>query len=152
MNDNNHTNLYEAICNKNLPEKLAFVQSVISCSTFTSSFVPTSTQCNLNKILFNKSNEKREWLLFQNNHFYCAYCLCFSASTVVSLQTGVANVIGNRITDTLNRHDEQHHHLHAKETYERHISDGQFDNKTREILKIIVKIIIFIATHGKHSA
>lgn len=67
---------------------------------------------------------------------------------------GIEYIAGCRITDALNRHEKESHHDRAKSIYERYasnLSESEYTNETRDIIKIIIKIIIFLTTHGEHN-
>lgn len=96
---------------------------------------------------------RREWLAFHDNKFFCVYCLCFSASDDNNpLIKGVEYVKNCKITEKLNYHQTTTHHKLAKETHLNLISNGSQEgihrSESKEVIKTIVKIIIFIATHG----
>lgn len=136
--------------------KLDFIKYVISETDIPFLFKPLVGSHSSNKIFYKDVDGeklKREWLLFQNNTFFCAYCLCFSRSNVTNrLIKGIEHVKGCRITEKVKSHEDESHHKLAKLTYlnlvENTISSEGVQK--RNVIKIIVKIIIYIATHGKN--
>lgn len=146
-----YSSFIENIETKNQEEKLLFVQSVINAESIHNNFVPNS-KLNVNKIFYS-NGVKREWILFEDNRFYCAYCLCYSSWRNHRLINGIECIAGCRITDTLNRHEEEAHHKRAKSVFQERSLNGNNHRQStmREILKIIVRIIIFIASHGEYN-
>lgn len=138
--------------------KVNFVQNSIS---------QTNVPLNFKPILYSKpetifyctiegKQHSREWLLFQNNKFYCVYCVCFSALDERNpFIKGVEYIRNCRVSEKLKSHEAQTNHKLAKATYSNLISncstqEGLHHSETEEIIGIVVKIIIFIATHGKY--
>lgn len=92
--------------------------------------------------------------LFPQHKFYCVYCVCFSSLNENRLVKGIEYVKNCRITETLISHGKELHHKKAIEVYSRIVSnhgkiDGAHESENRNAIKCIVKIIIFIATHGE---
>lgn len=90
---------------------------------------------------------------FVNNKFFCTYCLCYSLCKTHRLIQGVEYVKNCRITETSNHHENERNHIHARKCYLRKVPDfGILDkaeqSEKRSVLNLVVKIIIFIATHG----
>lgn len=136
--------------------KLKFIKSVIKETEIPGSFAPTWKTNSIRNIFYrikHGSEEKREWVLFESNFFYCAYCLCFALKEHRFVK-GVEYVKSGRITDSMNKHDEESYHKHAIAAYLKLEADSQgepcpSDCPKRTVLRAIIKIIIFIATHGK---
>lgn len=164
MDDNNnedHCVTYDVVTIGNQSDeiKLNFIENVIAQTEIPSNFAPDWKTNKTRKIFFrikDKQEHKREWLLFENNKFYCAYCLCF-ALRPNQLVNGIEYVQGARITDNLNKHDKAPFHNHAIGIYSKLIADSDAQQETpqsvsanakRSVLRCIIKIIIFIATHG----
>lgn len=89
--------------------------------------------------------------------FFCVFCLCYSVYGEHKLIKGVNYVKKCRITELLNQHENETHHLKARGTYIE--KDSQQNNcvdtirirsEKWNVLKTIVKIIIFITTHGMY--
>lgn len=151
MRESNDINIREEIWSKNNEKKVVFIQNVKRIE-IPNSFVPHNPRSNAYEIFYGADGAKREWLYFENNNFYCAYCLCFSPCTNHRLVNGIEYTVGCRVTDALNRHEKEPHHNRAKGVYERFDSNRpKCDLGTRQIMKIIIRIIIFIATHGEHT-
>lgn len=141
--------------------KLNFIKNVLKECATPANFESTWKTNSTKKIFFRIKDgceEKREWLLFDNNHFYCAYCVCF-ASKENQFVKGVEYVKGGRITDNLNKHEKQEQHQRAMGTYAElnancRLKSCQGVPRTatakRIVLRSILKIIIFLATHGKY--
>lgn len=156
-----------SIYNKERLSKIVFIEENIRHCGLPHNF-PKLRGSSANKI-FNRINgdcqEKREWLLFRDNHFYCTYCLCFSANRNARLVKGAEYKAGCRITQIVNLHENERHHLSAEKMFQSaHSSNdkkpaptgdagtssngGMQADEKRSVLSTIVKIIIFIATHG----
>lgn len=180
---------------KDINTKLNFIENIINKCNFPANFVklPNSNEIN---IFYRDGKQEREWLVFQDNRFFCVFCICFSKLGERNLFVkGVEYVKGNRVSDKLNRHEKQTYHILSKTTYsdlnERHgtatadlgtndcdpsncgeekqaaasdiASDVLGKNEcalsdslamkqyaeTKEVVKIITEIIIFIASHGQ---
>lgn len=154
----NDDNYYDAktIRNQSDEVKLSFINNVIRGTEIPTNFVPTWKTNNTRKMFYrikNGNEEKREWVLFENNHFYCAYCLCFALQPYRFVK-GVEYMKGGRTTESLRKHDEESHHKHAMGIYLKLNVDfreetSQPKSPKRVVLRAILKIIIFIATHGK---
>lgn len=161
MNDkvNNHcAHTVEVIRNKNVETKVAFVKDHISHKEIPANFIPLPRTYE-NKIFFrindNNENEYREWISFENNFFYCVYCVCFSSLKKHRLIQGIEYARNCRISDALNVHETELHHKRAISIYLDLVSNCVTRDRThpsdkRIVLKTIVKIIIFIATHGQY--
>lgn len=112
---------------------------------------------NINKIFYYQENERtvrREYLYFENNSFYCSYCLCFLFADDNNFVKGVEYVKGCRLPEKLHKHDSALYHLNAKRIFEEKSTtpNGEIQQSTkRNALKAIFKIIIFLATNGKRS-
>lgn len=112
---------------------------------------------NINKILYYQENDRtvrREYLYFENNSFYCSYCLCFSFADDSDFVKGVEYVRGNRLPTKLSKHDSAPYHLNAKRIFEEKSTtpNGEIQQSTkRNALKAIFKILIFLATNGKRN-
>lgn len=136
--------------------KLKFIKNVIGETEIPVNFKPTWKTNSIRNIFYRIKDgieEKREWVLLENNYFYCAYCLCFALKEH-RFAKGVEYVKSGRITDSLNKHDEESYHKHAVATFlklnaDSQVGSSQSDSSKRTVLRAIIKIIIFIATHGK---
>lgn len=138
------------IKDKSDAEKIDFIESCIATPC---DFQPIPNS-NKNKILKNKNGENRDWLLIENNKFYCSYCLCFSSCSTDRLNKGIEYAKGCRIAEALNRHENGLFHIRSKQIFHEKVEDNgtpKFESRVRAVLTIIVRIIIFIATHGKHD-
>lgn len=140
------------IRNEDNGTKVAFINDVISQIGIPAFFKPLPNS-NGNKIFYRMTNngqEQREWLLFENNVFFCVYCLCFSSLKKHRLIEGIEYVRNCRVTETLNSHEFEAHHNRAKAVFLDMISGCETNqSENRMVVKSIVKIIIFLATHGE---
>lgn len=96
---------------------------------------------------------KREWVFFINNRFYCIYCVCFSPLNENRLVKGVEYAKNCRITEKLNSHGKELNHIASKNFYLKTAGNSgkdeeKYQSAKRNAIKCIVKIIVFIATHG----
>lgn len=159
VNDKNHHAKsfdVKTIRNQRDENKLIFIKNVLRETGIPANFAATWKTNSTRKIFYRIKNgheEKREWVLFENNYFYCAYCLCFALQEYRFVK-GVEYVKGGRITESLSKHDEESYHKHAMGTYMKLNADfqeatSQPESLKRVVLRTIMKIIIFIATHGK---
>lgn len=137
--------------------KLEFIKSAIAQTGIPAHFAPCWKTNGTEKIFYrikDGQKQKREWVYFQEDKFYCVYCLCFALKENIFTE-GVKYVKACRITDKLSKHEAAAYHSHALGTYLKYSDPtheaGQSDSEKREVMRIIVKIIILIATHGKHS-
>lgn len=146
------------IKNENITTKINFIQNVISQTDIPVDFIPT--KLGISENIFHRSidgeQHPREWILFEKNTFYCAYCLCFSELRIDLLVTGVKYVKNCRIAHKLTRHEVSAHHGLTKTTYLNLISnvgmhEEIYHSEKRNAIRIIVKIIIYLATHGENS-
>lgn len=148
---NNNLSEQNNIRNKSIEHKVNFVKNVISQIGIPLDFKPI-VYCIAENIFYQSVDGKscrREWVLFQNNKFHCGYCLCFSALEGNRFVKGVEYVKGCRITSLLQLHARETHHQLAKNSYWNLVSKDKIEHsEKRNVIKIIVKIVIFIATHG----
>lgn len=144
-------NIRDVIRSANNETKVGLIYHVISQIGIPAEFNPLP-KSNGVKIFYRMRNdepEQREWLLYENNKFFCVYCLCFSSLKNHRLIEGVEYVQKCRITETLNSHEFEAHHDVAKTKF-LNIASGCDKNwsENRIVFEAIVKIIIFLATHG----
>lgn len=144
---------------ESIENKLKFISDVISQTDIPTHFspLPYTIAENLFFRSINGQHEPREWIIFENQQFYCAYCLCFSGTRNDLFVKGIEYAKNCRITGKLKRHDTSSHHQLAKTTYSNLVSNGTNDgmsehqSKKRNAIKIIVKIIIYLVTHGENG-
>lgn len=161
MNINNNTNYDEIDKIKNGSDecKIEFISAIISQNGIPPGFMEIC-RSNADKIFYeiiNGEKHERQWVLFLNNKFYCVYCVCFSPMNENRLVKGVDYVKNCRITEKLNSHGKELHHKAANNAYLKIIADCEKEKEAyqsggRIALKCIVKIIIFIATHGENCS
>lgn len=100
--------------------KLDFITNILRETGIPANFAPTWKTNNTRKIFFRIKDgceEKREWVLFENQHFYCAYCLCFALHEYRFVK-GVEYVKSGCITDNVNKHEkESYHKKHAMDVF-----------------------------------
>lgn len=150
-NNNNDCEEISAIRNISVKDKIEFIRNIVSQSGIPIDF--KKIMYTDEKKIFFAGEIKREWILFSNQKFFCVYCLCFSSLTENRFVKGVEYSKKNRVTEKLNAHGKEKHHQIAKSTYlnKVSISDGQCEQNSsekRKAIKCIIKIIIFISTHG----
>lgn len=140
-------------CNSN-DVKIEFITNVIAATEIPSDFIKI-LRSKPGKIFYEiKDGEqyKREWVLFLENKFYCVYCVCFSPLSENRMVVGVDYVKGCRISEFLNSHGNESNHSAAKNRYSALVSPDNGENTCqlakKNVIRSIVKIIIFIATHG----
>lgn len=101
----------------------------------------------------------REWLLHEDQSLYCVYCLCFGGdlSRKIPLVRGInPEQPAHRLVQHIRSHESSNLHRVAKQEYVNAVQ-GSMDrikyspeaNCNREILKSILRAIIFCATHGR---
>lgn len=135
-----------------------FIKNILRETGIPTNFTPTWKTNNTRKIFFQIKDgceEKREWVLFENQHFYCAYCLCFALHEYRFVK-GVEYVKGGGITNSVKKHEIEAYHKHAKDVFLKLSADHQHgtcqsEPSKRVVLRAIIKIIIYIATHGKFT-
>lgn len=140
--------------------KLEFIKSATALAIATgipAHFAPSWKTNSIEKIFYrikDGQKQKREWIYFKDDKFYCVYCLCFALKKNIFTK-GVEYVKACRITDKVSKHEDAAYHRHALGTYLKHSDPTHaahhYDSEKRDVMRIIVKIIIYIATHGKHS-
>lgn len=140
------------IGNESDGNKIEFIENIISREGIPANFVPLANTYQ-NKIFFRADGMQREWILFSSNKFFCAYCLCFSLCNNHRLVVGIDYVKKCRISETLKLHETEKNHISAKNIYFGKAEARDCENKEnasdkRIVLTSIVKIIIFLATHG----
>lgn len=140
--------------NRSDHDKINFIDITISQKDIPKNFVPLP-KSNSEKIFFRENGEKREFILFENNKFFCVFCVCYSLYTKHRLITGINYEKGCTVSQILKQHENEKHHINAKRIYEEKNSacvpqaDEQRQDK-RVVLNCIVKIIIFQASHGNN--
>lgn len=160
MDNNNNDDQFDEIDivrNSESECKIEFVSSVISQNDIPPDFKKIG-RSNVEKIFFeiNDGNKiKREWIVFINNTFYCAYCVCFSPLNANRLVVGIEYMKNCRISDKLKWHAKESNHIAAKDAYLRiaaRLEGGviTYNSEMRNALTCIVKIIIYITTHGQY--
>lgn len=134
------------------------IKNVLSQTSMPPSFIGLRN-ANFNKIFFNIENgktQRRNYILFEHNKFYCVYCICYSLLGENILVKGLEYVAGCRVSVTLKNHESSKNHQLAEQIYLQHstnLHEGTQiqQNAKRNVIRIIIKIIIFLATHGKFS-
>lgn len=149
---NINSNVITDIKNKSDEQKVVFIKNTLSQREIPGNFVRLQNS-KPEKNFFRENGERREWVLFENDKFFCAYCLCFSSHQKSRLIVGFEYNKGCRCTDVLKKHENEQNHISAKNIYIGKIStcDSEIKQKRRNkrmALDSIVKIIIYQATHG----
>lgn len=155
VNNDSDETIYQ-IRNSSNEVKIDFITNVISETEIPSEFQKL-VGSNPEKIFYEIKDgcqSKREWVLFYQNTFYCVYCVCFSPLNGNRLVTGVEYEKGCRISEFLKTHDLNLHHIGARNRYSElfNQNNGEITCKSakRNVITAIVKIIIYIATHGQY--
>lgn len=108
---------------------------------------------------------RRHWLVYKNNKFYCVMCLCFG----IELDSTSANVNQfinglsyehpfHRFIQKIRRHEDLQYHTASEKQYlafrkyEESEAAGGDIKDSRKVVEIVIKIIIFLATHSKYIA
>lgn len=142
--------------NSTIEAKIEFILDIISQPG-----VPNDVKsicCDHEKLFYelkDGNKTKREWVSFFNNKFFCIYCLCFSTLDNNRFVQGVVFGKNCRITNKVQRHEKEKNHELAKRTYAKYAAEIEnkgevYQSAQRNAIKCIVKIIIFIATHGEY--
>lgn len=153
MADENNNGQCNRIRKETITNKVSFIKNAISREGVPANFKPLP-RCNTEKIFYTinaEGKQQREWLFFEENKFFCAYCVCFSPADTNRLVEGVTYQAGCRLPDKLHGHERESKHIAAKNIFTAHVSGKAAEEDRGEkwnALKSIVKIIIFIATHG----
>lgn len=135
--------------------KLEFIRNVSAQVEIPVAFKPSWKTSGTRKLFYpikDGKEQKREWVYFEENKFYCTYCLCFAIKKN-QLVEGIEYVAGSRMGDKLQKHDQAAFHKLAESTYLKFDCDIQQEaceavSAKKNVLRSIVKIIIYIATHG----
>lgn len=138
--------------------KVNFIENVLSQTDMPPGFIGLRN-ANFNKIFFyieNGKTQRRNYIFFENNKFYCVYCICYSLLSENILVKGLEYVPGCRISVTLKNHESSKNHQLAERVYSQHSTNMNGEtqiqhNAKRNVIRIIIKIIIFLATHGEFS-
>lgn len=116
------------------------------------------------KLFYDDNNEIREWILVDNNIFYCLYCICFGQennNTIIDelSKDGINYINTNtRLSQKLKRHEDTKTHIYSQKMYLKAFSklslDGlpktDYSNEFRNAIRCAVKATIFLATHGQN--
>lgn len=148
-------NTYDVIRNKSDENKVAFITNTITEKGIPAHFEPLPNSYE-RKIFFRRKDgteEQREWLLYEDNKFFCVYCLCFSLFERHRLISGVNYMKNCKICEILNKHENEAHHIRAKSIFVDKTTKGDSQDRTnqlekRNVLNTVVKIIIFQASFG----
>lgn len=110
---------------------------------------------NENKI----PTDLRKWIYCDKGKVYCVYCFCISTLSLNALIEGVnTNQLVSMITKALRNHEISSIHKISKHKYLKFISEfddastivyNETSMQNRAIIKVVLKIVIFLATHGK---
>lgn len=144
--------MFHEIRDRSKQEKLDFISNVLSQTELPLDFIPIA-KSNANKIFFRNNGERRDWVFFEKNTFFCAYCMCFSLVSNRRLVMGVNYEKNCRIVDILNQHETEKLHTYSKTVYNDTVNTCDSHQSVahpekRIVLRTIMKIIIFQATHG----
>lgn len=154
LNNNFVETEIDQIRNSTTEAKIEFITNVISKTNIPSDFnkIPRSRPEKIFYEIKDGKQCKREWVLFFQNKFYCVYCVCLSPLCGNRLVIGVEYVKGCRISEYLSSHEHESNHTGARNRYSELVSPNSGENMCqsakRNVMRSIVKIIIFIATHG----
>lgn len=138
-------------------KKIEFIEKIHNQTEIPSSIEKLKIETKILKKIFFRVNNgdeiKRKWLLFdeEENCFQCVYCSCCGYSN--KFAKGVQYSI--RIVEYIKRHETQQQHKAAECSCMNLISPNQTQNlwnsEKTETLRLIIKTIIFTATHSKQS-
>lgn len=135
--------------------KVEIISKVVSQTGIPKNFTKISGT-NEQKIFYeikDGNQQQREWLLFLDNKFFCIYCVCFSPLNDNRPVKGVEYEKNCRIIDRVKSHGNELHHKTAQNVYSTIAASYEAGSSTyqsgkRNAIKCIVKILIYIATHG----
>lgn len=121
----------------------------------------------IQKILYPVDENKRpldlrEWIMCEKEKIYCAYCISLSASypdNQKSLIEGLKTSLPlSFITKSLKSHEScnlhkinKHKYLKATREHSDAILHSENSKHPRAVVQIILKIIIFLASHGENN-
>lgn len=156
MNHENNIHGATNVRNESDAVKVNFIENVLLQTDMPPSFIGLRN-ANFDKIFFyieNGITQRRNYILFEHNKFYCVYCICYSLLGENILVKGLEYVAGCRISVTLKNHECSKNHQLAERLYLQHSTythgGTQIQkNAKRNVIRIIMKIIIFLATHGE---
>lgn len=155
LEENNNQLFFDSMKTEINDKKLDFIKNVVTRIDIPANFVriknsPTGEE--LFHTFVNGEKHRREWLFLQDSHFFCVYCICFSKQNGTNIfANGVEYKPKCRISQKLKLHENESHHNLAKSTYLSLVGNsisGEGVQK-RNVIKIILKVIIYISTHGK---
>lgn len=147
MSNNNN---YATFKDQSIECKLVFIQNVLN-QTEIPPFFGQKKKSAVKNIFFrikNGEESRRHWIFFENECFFCAYCICFAAKNI--FVTGVQ--MNKRTSDYVKKHDDQQYHKLAKNKYLELFSPDQATTQSAKwkILRAVVKVIIFVGTHSRY--
>lgn len=135
--------------------KVEIISKLISQNGIPQNFtkIPGTNEQKIFYEIKNGNEQQREWLLFLDNKFFCIYCVCFSPLKENRLVLGVEYKKNCRIIDKMKSHASELHHKTAQNAYSTiaasyEAGSSAYQSGNRNAIKCIVKIIIYIATHG----
>lgn len=149
--DNERANYVQFIVSRSEDEVLSEYNSVYSDGRY-------------EKIFYKQDPNKetkiwREWILYEEKNFYCVYCSCLDTHNIsknVRLTKGLdSDAPLSRLTQHITTHENSKLHKIFKNDFLKAVSPANstnFNQRTahnREIVKRIIKVIIFNATYSK---
>lgn len=157
----------ENIENLNIQEKILLIDFVSSLLDYDAE-IQNHNQLEdkkIRKIYTKEDSSRRKWLSYQNQKFYCVVCLCFGLKTK-QVNSFISGVIYEepfyRFNQKIIRHENlQYHEASVKQylTYADSVSisnsqnncidDNTHKGKLRIVVEIVIKIVIFLATHSE---
>lgn len=139
-------------------DKIKVISRIVSSTDIPNDFI-VRKRGHTEKVFYeiiNNEIQRREWLLFVNNTFYCVYCLCFSPNRKQQFVEGFA-CEKDGLVKRIKAHSIGVYHHTAKNKYSQLVAinvenTAQTYEQSEEFkaAKCIVKIIIFLATHGSY--
>lgn len=163
-NDNSYTTVRNVVY-RSIQERVNFAKYVVSrvkedvIEEFGTILESSNKTIKADKIFYSPVGNFREWLLLDSQLLYCVYCVCCDNNNLsknVALANGVDyNQPAYRLKQHLTQHEKSKLHSVCKHEYLKAVSpdpvEWNYDDqvsKNREILKSIIRVIIFSATHG----
>lgn len=166
---------YENIQSLSSNEKVLFINKFSSCpallarseSGFKLNHKHNLDDTQITRIFYaedwNGEFTRRNWLIYKHDNFFCMLCLCFGLN--LSLKSVSINQFINgidyedpfhRFIQKIRRHEDLQYHIASEKQYLEYIKYNKCDNtdagdnrKSRIVVEIVIKIIIFLATHNK---
>lgn len=80
LDQNESQSFIDSIKNGSVDKKLSFIENLVTQTDIPTNFMRIKNGGNDDRIFYrviDGKKQRREWLLFRNNCFFCVFCMCF---------------------------------------------------------------------------